>query len=335
MSYRMPAEWEPQDSIWFAWPTNRDLWPGNRENALDNFAKLLITISQYTLINLLCPEEDMKFAHKILKRHGAKYHQITFIDIETDDVWCRDFGPIFVKNDKEELTILNWQFNAWGSKFPYELDNLANGDIAGVVDLPKIDLAVILEGGAIDVNGKGLLLTTEEVLLNDNRNKGLSKSEYGKLFQEYLGVDKTIWLNKGLYNDDTDGHIDNIARFITEDTVLMAVDPDENSLNYAPLQENLEIIRKFSNDHNLDLKIIEIPLPDEVTFDDKPLPVSHLNFLMSNELIIVPTFDSSTDKKVLNIFRKIFPTKTVQGFDCRDFVQEGGAIHCLSQQQPF
>lgn len=331
----MPAEWEPQDSVWFAWPTNRDLWPGNRANVLDNFAKLLITISQYTLINLLCPEEDMKFAHKILKRHGAKYHQITFIDIETDDVWCRDFGPIFVKDDSGEQTILNWQFNAWGGRFPYELDNLANDDIAGVVDLPKIDLDVILEGGAIDVNGKGLLLTTEEVLLNDNRNKDITKEKYEELFKEYLAVDKTIWLNKGLYNDDTDGHIDNIARFITEDTVLMAVETDENSPNFAPLQENLGIITEFSERHNLKLKIIEVPLPDVVSLEDEPLPVSHLNFLMTNELIIVPTFESSTDKKVLHIFRKIFPTKTVQGFDCRDFVQEGGAIHCLSQQQPF
>lgn len=331
----MPAEWEPQDSVWFAWPTDKTLWPGSFSKVLDAFGKLITTVAQYTHVKLICSNEHKKLALKILKENGAKYHQVQLVDIPTNDVWCRDFGPIFVKNDNEELAITNWQYNAWGGKFDYELDNLVNDDIAGNEDCPVINIHTILEGGAIDVNGSGLLLTTEEVLLNDNRNPGMTKEEYEKFFKKYLGIEKTIWLKQGIANDDTDGHIDNLARFIDKNTIMIASENDKKSPNFLPLQENLNILKKFKETCVPVLEIIEVPLPDPPSHDGNELPASHLNFLITNELILVPTFNSSTDKPVLTQFRKFFPTKTVQGFDCSDFLQEGGAIHCLSQQQPL
>ena len=335
MRYRMPAEWEPQDSVWFAWPTDKTLWPGNFSKILDKFGKLITTVAQYTHVKLICADEHKKLALKILKENGAKYHQVQLVDIPTNDVWCRDFGPIFVKNDNEELTIINWHFNAWGGKFDFELDNLVNDDIAGNENCPIVNLDVILEGGAIDVNGSGLLLTTEEVLLNNNRNPDMGKDDYEELFKKYLGIDKTIWLKNGIANDDTDGHIDNLARFIDDKTVMIASEENQNSPNFLPLQENKNILYDFAKNYCPELAVIEVPLPDPTIHDGDQLPASHLNFLITNELILVPIYNSSTDKKVLNKFRKFFPTKTVQGFDCSDFLKEGGSIHCLSQQQPL
>lgn len=335
MKYRMPAEWEFQEAVWFAWPTDKTLWPGNFANILEKFAKLITTVAQYTPVKLICADENKKLALKILKEHGAKYHQVQLVNIETNDVWCRDFGPIFVKDENDELAITDWQFNAWGGKYDFELDNVVNDDIAVNEDCTIINIDTILEGGAIDVNGAGLLLTTEEVLLNDNRNKDISKEKYEKLFKQYLGIEKTIWLKSGIAHDDTDGHIDNLARFIDTKTIMIASERDEDSTNFIPLQENMKTIQDFVSEHCLDLKIIEVPLPDKVIHAKEELPASHLNFLMTNELILVPTYNSSTDKAVLTQFRKIFPTKTVQGFDCSDFLQEGGAIHCLTQQQPL
>ena len=241
----MPAEWEPQDSVWFAWPTDKTLWPGSFSKVLDAFGKLITTVAQYTHVKLICSNEHKKLALKILKENGAKYHQVQLVDIPTNDVWCRDFGPIFVKNDNEELAITNWQYNAWGGKFDYELDNLVNDDIAGNEDCPVINIHTILEGGAIDVNGSGLLLTTEEVLLNDNRNPGMTKEEYEKFFKKYLGIEKTIWLKQGIANDDTDGHIDNLARFIDKNTIMIASENDKKSPNFLPLQENLNILKNL------------------------------------------------------------------------------------------
>ena len=255
---------------------------------------------------------------------------IEFIDYETDDVWCRDFGPIFVQSEDKSLEITNWGFNAWGAKFPnWDKDNSFPKHAGKLLDMNIYTPGIILEGGAIDVNGKGTLPTTEEVLLNPNRNKGMTKKEYEALFKEFLGIDKTIWLNRGLHNDDTDGHIDNLARFINEDTIAIASESNPDSPNFEPLQENLAILKKSG------LKIIEIPLPDPVMHEGEMLPASYMNFLITNDLLLVPVYNiPERDRAALEIYKEHFPNHTVEGFDCNDFLLEGGAIHCLSQQQP-
>lgn len=326
----MPAEWAPQKAVWFAWPANKTWWPGNYEKVSNRFAALISKISNHSRVKLICTESAQKDAEKKIFQSCPLLDNIDFIDYETDDVWCRDFGPIFVFNENGNQEILNWQFNAWGAKFPnWDKDNNFPVKAGELLELPVNSPDIILEGGAIDVNGTGMLLTTEEVMLNPNRNKGLSKEDYERYFAEFLGINKTIWLNRGLHNDDTDGHIDNLARFVSEDTIAIASVDDPASPNYENLQENLKILQETG------LNIIQVPLPDPVYFEDEMLPASYMNFLISNDLVLVPSYAQEVrDKEALDIFKNLFPKHTVESFDCSDFLQEGGAIHCLSQQQP-
>jgi len=327
---RMPAEWEAQSAVWLAWPANKTWWPGNYEKVSHRFAALISKISNYTAVKLICTEEARKDAESKIFQSCPLLNNISFVDYETDDVWCRDFGPIFVSNFNNKAEIVDWEFNAWGDKFPnWQKDNafpkFAGKELNLKVHSPKI----VLEGGAIDVNGNGWLLTTEEVLLNPNRNEDMNRESYELFFRDYLGIENTIWLKRGLHNDDTDGHIDNLARFVNENTILIASEADTKSPNYEPLKENLAVLKKY------DFSIEQLPLPDPVYFEGEMLPASYLNFLISNELILVPTYDQSLkDKQALSTIKKLFPEHKVEGFDCRDFLQEGGAIHCLTQQQP-
>ena len=325
----MPAEWAPQSAVWFAWPANKSWWPGNYERVSNRFAALISKISNFTKVNLICCSEAQKDAEQRIFQSCPLLNNIEFIDYKTDDVWCRDFGPIFVSNGKN-LEITNWEFNAWGAKFPdWEKDNSFNLHAADLLNLKINSTGIILEGGAIDVNGAGALLTTEEVLLNKNRNPALSKSDYEDYFKRYLGINKTIWLKQGLFNDDTDGHIDNLARFTDENTIAIAAEENLDSLNYDSLKENFAILEKSG------FNIVKVPLPDPVIFKGEMLPASYLNFLITNELVLVPSYNQeSKDLAALKIFQKLFPKHNVESFDCSDFLQEGGAIHCLSQQQP-
>ena len=325
----MPAEWAPQSAVWFAWPANKHLWPGNYERISNRFAALISKVSNYTPVQLICSKEAQRDAEKRIFQSCPLLNNIEFINYETDDVWCRDFGPIFIRNGKN-LEITNWEFNAWGGKFPdWKKDNDFSTYAAKLLKKEIHSTGIILEGGAIDVNGAGTLLTTEEVLLNKNRNNEMTKEEYEKYFKQYLGISKTIWLKKGLFNDDTDGHIDNLARFVNEKTIVIACESNPDSPNYEILKENLQILKQF------DFEIIEIPLPDPVYFKGEMLPASYINFLITNQLVLVPAFgQQENDLKAAEILERYFPDHKVESFDCCDFLQEGGAIHCLSQQQP-
>ena len=325
----MPPEWHPQNAVWFAWPANKTWWPGNYEKVSNRFAALVSKVSQFTKVKLICSESARPDALNRINQSCPLLSQIEFYDYETDDVWCRDFGPIFIQNGGQ-LEITDWDFNAWGAKFPnWEKDNNFSRHLATGEGINIHSTGVILEGGAIDVNGNGILLTTEEVLLNANRNKNFSKKDYEKLFEKYLGINKTIWLKNGLHNDDTDGHIDNLARFVNENTIVIAAEKDKNSPNYLNLKENLEILQRKN------FNIVEIQLPDPLIFEGEMLPASYMNFLVTNELVLVPTFNQpANDQAALETYAGLFPNHNVQGFDCRDFLQEGGAIHCLSQQEP-
>ena len=327
---RMPAEWEPQSAVWFAWPANTTWWPGNYDKVTNRFGAMIAKISNHTPVKLICCKKAQEDAQKKIFQSCPLLANIEFVDYETDDVWCRDFGPIFVQSENKTIEVTDWEFNAWGAKFPnWDKDNGFPERAARLLDLNIHSTAIILEGGAIDVNGKGTLLTTEDVLLNPNRNEGMTKEEYEALFKEFLGIDKTIWLNKGLHNDDTDGHIDNLARFINEDTIAIASEANPHSPNFEPLRENLEILRKSG------FKIVEVPLPDPVMHEGEMLPASYMNFLITNDLLLVPVYNKpEKDKLALEIFKEHFPNHQIEGFDCNDFLLEGGAIHCLSQQQP-
>lgn len=326
---RMPAEWAPQSAVWFAWPANKTWWPGNYEKVSNRFAAMISKVSEHTPVKLICCSEAQSNAECKIVQYSPLMNNIEFIDYETDDVWCRDFGPVFVLNGSE-LEITNWEFNAWGAKFPnWQKDNAFNKYAARLLNKEINSVEIILEGGAIDVNGTGTLLTTEEVLLNENRNAAFSKEDYEAYFRKYLGISNTVWLNKGLYNDDTDGHIDNLARFVNEKTIAIASEDNPESPNFDLLAENLKILNET------DFKIVKVPLPDPIFFEGEMLPASYMNFLISNDLLLVPVYNQPVkDNIALNIYRELFPKHKVEGFDCSDFLQEGGAIHCLSQQQP-
>ncbi|MCM8539541.1 MAG: agmatine deiminase family protein [Lentisphaeraceae bacterium] len=326
----MPPEWAPQTAVWFAWPANKTWWPGNYEKVSNRFAAMISKVSNFTKVKLICTKTSQKDAEKKIFQSCPLLTNIEFVDYETDDVWCRDFGPIFVFDEQNQQHIVNWQFNAWGAKFPnWQKDNSFPLTAAKMLSLPVHSPDIILEGGAIDVNGSGTLITTEEVLLNPNRNSGLSKKDYEAYFEKYLGIKNTVWLKRGLHNDDTDGHIDNLARFVNGNTIVIASESDPASPNYENLQENLAILKKTN------CNIIEIPLPDPIYFEDEMLPASYINFLITNSLVLIPSFSQKEkDQQALNIFKSIFPNHTVEALDCIDFLQEGGAIHCLSQQQP-
>lgn len=340
---RMPAEWEPQKALWFIWPSNPSLWPGKLHKIQAQFIKLLSLISQYTPISLLGAPSSRweESTNNNFPSSLIKNPKITLFPYETDDVWCRDCGPIFLvagsvdvssakleELDQIQKYISDWQFNAWGEKFPhYQLDNGIPKYIAEQLKIPRIKRPTILEGGAIDVNGAGLCLTTEAVLLNKNR--GSYSKEFIEEELKLLGISKTIWLKHGLINDDTDGHIDNIARFIDEKTIAVAHTDEPQNPNYDSIKKNLEILAQYP-----ELKIIKVPLPDPVIFQEELLPASYLNFLITNKLVIVPIYDRPQDQEALNIFQKLFPSHKIKAFNCLDIIEEGGAIHCLSQQEP-
>ena len=332
---RLPAEWEEQQAVWLAWPINENLWPESLAIVKKRLAAFIGRISSFTPVHLICAKSHQQEAEGEIYQGCALLNNIHFFDFTTDDVWCRDFAPIFYKNEGNQTAISNWQFNAWGEKFAnFQNDNAIPRQIADKLRLPHLEQNIILEGGAIESNGSHCLLTTEEVLLNENRNRGVSKKDYEKYFAETWGTRQIIWLKQGIHNDDTDGHIDNLARFFSENGVLLAGEADATSPNYCRLLENKQILQEVILVGGKSLEIIELPLPDPVIFQGEPLPASYLNFFITNKLVLVPTYNQSQkDKQALEILQQCFSNHRVEGLDCRYFLQEGGALHCLTQAQ--
>ena len=329
---RLPAEWEPQDAVWLAWPANEELWPENRPRVKNRFAALIKTLSNYVQVHVICPATSQHEIERLLFNGCALLANIHFFHFETNDVWCRDFGPLFTVDDKG-LVISDWEFNGWGGQYNSEKDNTVSTAIATERAIPLTTTNAILEGGAIDVNGHGQLLTTKAVLLNQNRNPQLSMESYEELFLQHFGVTQTIWLDAGLVNDDTDGHIDNIARFVKNGSILIAsCEPD--NINYKNLQNNKRIL-EITLIEGKAPTLIELPLPDPIFFNGQPLTASYLNFISINELILVPSFEQPrNDQQAQKILQACFPSHQVNLFNCLDFIQEGGALHCLSMNQP-
>ena len=341
LGYRMPAEWAPHASTWIAWPHNPDDWPEKFEPIPWVYAEIVRHLSQVEDIHILANDETAeKHATKILLRAGANLARLHFHHWRTDRVWLRDSGPIFIKNENQ-IALTNWKFNAWAKYDNWLNDDLVPQQVASLYGMAQFQPSVgthrlVLEGGSIDVNGAGLLLTTEECLLGDvqQRNPGVSRAQLEQAFSNYLGIDQTIWLNRGCAGDDTHGHIDDIARFVGENTILAAVEHSTHDENHLPLAENLDRLRSARNLSGRPLEIIELPMPAPVVFEGQRLPASYANFYIANGLVLVPTFNDPNDRHALNTLARCFPDHKIVGIHCTDFIWGLGAIHCMTQQEP-
>lgn len=334
---RWPAEWEPQEAVWISWPHREDLWQGGLSELTERYAALCAAIAEQAEVRINAASALHPGIEALLRRSGVRRFRL--FDHPTDDVWCRDHGPIFVQRRKGGMQVADWEFNAWGGKFePWDKDNAVPEHIAASLELPLLSSSYFLEGGAIEGNGAGLLLTTEAVLLNPNRNPGVTKQELEAELHRMLGTSSVFWLGKGIEGDDTDGHIDDMVRFVAEDAVLSITEPDPHSPHYRNLAENNERLQDLRTADGHRVEVIPLPMPQPLVAKDwrlEQLPASYANFLICNGAVIVPVFmQPREDDRALGIIRECFPGKKVIGLDARRLVLEGGAIHCITQQQP-
>jgi agmatine deiminase len=340
--YRMPAEWAPHAATWIAWPHNPEDWPGKFQPIPWVYCEIVRHLSAaedvHILVNDLSAERR---ATQMLRRQGANLARLHFHHWRTDRVWLRDSGPIFVKNQAGEIAITDWKFNAW-AKYPNHLnDDLIPKHVGELYALPNMQpeangQRLVLEGGSIDTNGAGVLLTTEECLLSEvqQRNPGVSRAQLEQAFATYLGIDQVIWLNRGCAGDDTHGHVDDITRFVGPNTILTAVEPNTADENHLPLAENLDRLRAARNLEGGSFDVRTLPMPAPVAFEQQRLPASYANFYVCNNLVLVPTFNDPNDRIALNTIADCFPDRTVTGIHCTDFIWGLGALHCMTQQEP-
>jgi len=343
----MPAEWETHEATWLAWPHNPDDWPGKFQAIPWLYAEIVRLLAAHEFVHILV--EDAKSEQRaagILERAGANLDQVSFHLWPTNRSWTRDSGPIFVRNAEGQVAITNWRFNAWAKYTDWPLDDQVPGRVAELLRLPEWQPTVeledgsarrlVLEGGSIDTNGAGILLTTEECLLSDvqQRNPGVSCSQLEQAFHGFLGIDQVVWLNCGIAGDDTHGHVDDIARFVAPATIVTAVEPDTADPNHAPLAENRARLKAARTLDGKQFEIVELPMPRPVIFRGQRLPASYANFYVANELVLVPTFHDPNDRVALGILGELFRDRQVVGIHCVDMILGFGSLHCLSQQQP-
>jgi agmatine deiminase len=340
--FRMPAEWEPHAATWIAWPHNPEDWPGKFLPIPWVYSEIVRHLSCVEDVHILVNDEAAeRRATMMLKRGGANLARCHFHWWPTDRVWLRDSGPIFVKCPGGELNITNWHFNAWAKYDNWRRDDQIPQHVAKLYDMPQVKPEIdgkrlVLEGGSIDGNGAGILLTTEECLLSDiqPRNPGVSREQLECAFREHLGIEKVLWLNRGCAGDDTHGHVDDITRFVAENTILTAVEPNIRDENHLPLAENLARLHAARNLAGEPFKVIPLPMPAPVYFEGQRLPASYANFYIANSLVLVPTFNDPNDRHAMNIIASCFPEREVVGIHAVDLVWGLGTLHCLSQQEP-
>ena len=338
-AYRLPAEWEKHEATFLAWPHNAETWPGLLEGVEKTYLHIIQALLPGEKVYLLA--KDCSAATQIqerLTREKISSPNLKILTIPSDDAWVRDSGPIFVlRRDAKQPQRLahDFIFNSWGRKYgPWDLDDVIPPADCRMLDIPWITHDFVLEGGSLDTDGQGTLLTTEQCLLNPNRNPSLRRTDIEERLTRWLGIQKVIWLHDGLEGDDTDGHIDDITRFVAPGTVVTVVEPDPKDANHAPLQENLARLRSAQDAKGQPLQIIELPMPPRSDGPHHRNPASHANFYIGNSAVLVPTFASPTDAIVLDRLRPFFPDRKVVGIDCRDLVAGLGAIHCITQQMP-
>ena len=343
----MPAEWERHEATWLAWPHNPEDWPGKFQAVPWVYAEIVRLLSTRERVHILVDDLKSEFRAKgILERAGANLDQVTFHSWPTNRVWTRDSGPIFVRNGEGRVALTNWHFNAWAKYPDWQLDDQVPGRVAGLVGVPEwqpsVEMAdgsvwrLVLEGGSIDLNGEGILLTTEECLLSEvqARNPGVSREKLERAFRDFLGIDQVIWLGCGVAGDDTHGHVDDISRFVGPATIVTAVEPNAKDANHAPLAENLERLKAARTLDGKQFTLVELPLPRPVIFRGQRLPASYANFYIANGLVLVPTFNDPNDRVALNILANVFPGRDLVGIHSVDLVWGLGTLHCMTQQQP-
>jgi agmatine deiminase len=337
--YYFPAEFAKHSATWLSWPHKEASWPGKIESIYPVYAQFIKLVAEGEKVNINILDEAMKqkaIGH--LENVGADFMNINFFLHPTNDAWCRDHGPAFLINPsaKDKKIIIDWGYNAWGDKYPpYDLDDNIPTLIAQHYNIPVVYPGIVMEGGSVDFNGKGTVLTTTSCLLNKNRNPHLSQKQIEEYLTNYYGVNNILWLGDGIVGDDTDGHIDDITRFVKENTVLTVVEEDKKDENYEPLQENLKLLQKMKLEDGKSLNIVELPMPGAIVYDGMRLPASYANFYISNNYVVVPVFRDKNDDRALNIIQKCFPDRKVVGLDSVDIIWGLGSFHCLSQQEPF
>jgi agmatine deiminase len=364
LGYRMPAEWEPHEATWLAWPHNPDDWPGKFQPIPWVYAEIVGHLARVEDVHILVDDAAAeKRARGVLKKTGANLKRVHFHPWPTDRVWTRDSGPIFVSKDlrvepesgdtdlalarigSAPVAVTNWKFNAWAKYPDWHLDDQIPGLVAELLDMPQweptIETAagpyrVVLEGGSIDVNGAGTLITTEECLLSEvqQRNPGVDREQLEKVMHDYLGIEQVLWMNRGIAGDDTHGHVDDITRFVGPNTIVTVTEPNTEDDNHLPLQENLDRLQSARNANGKPYEIIELPMPPPIVFQGQRLPASYANFYIANDLVLVPIFNRGTDRNAMNILAGAFPTREVVGIYCGDLIWGLGTLHCMTQQQP-
>lgn len=341
LGYRMPAEWEPHQSTWLSWPHNAQCWPGKIETIWPRYAEMAVAISRSETVHINVVDEEMRRqAEHFLERAGAR-GEIMLHLFPTNDAWCRDHGAIFIVSDSPDapapapVAATHWGYNAWGGKYPrYERDVQIPRLMAEALGVPRFEAGMILEGGSIDVNGEGLLLTTESCLLNPNRNPHLSREQIEQRLRDFLGVEAIYWLGDGIVGDDTDGHVDDLTRFVGPRTIVTAVEADPEDVNYRALSENLRRLKEMRTPDGQPFEIVELPMPRPVVYQGNRLPASYANFYIANTSIILPVFGCDRDDAAREIVGSLFPDREIVGIDCTDIVWGLGACHCLTQQVP-
>jgi agmatine deiminase len=340
--YRMPAEWEAHVATWLAWPHEMSDWPGKFAPIPWLYGEIVRHLSRVEKVRILIANKDAEQkARKILEKSGAQMPAVEFFHAPTNRSWTRDYCPIFVRNPKGERCLLNWRFNGW-AKYP----DSTHDDAVTAKLAPKLGLSmitpewdhqrIVLEGGSIDVNGHGTILTTEECLLSkvQARNPDLTRADIEAIFRQYLGAHHTLWLKNGITGDDTHGHVDDLARFTDEHTVVIATEENKHDANFEPLKENLALLRQMRDQDGLALRIEKLPTPEPVVFNGQRLPASYANFYIANNLVLVPTFNDPHDRLALNKLAQLFPSRQVVGIAATDLVLGLGTLHCMTQQEP-
>jgi agmatine deiminase len=338
LGYSFPAEWHPHVATWLSWPHKEASWPGKIETIYPRYIDFIKAVAVGEQVHINVNDEEMKA--EVMSRLQAADADLSKIKLHihpTNDAWCRDHGPAFLINPKAAIPkiILDWNYNAWGNKYPpYDLDDVIPTLIGKHLNLPVLNPGIIMEGGSVDFNGAGTVLTTTQCLLNENRNPHLNKAQVEKYLEDYYGVSQILWLHEGIVGDDTDGHIDDITRFVNEDTVVTVVEENQQDENYHILQQNLKHLKQMHLLNGKQLNIVELPMPDAVVFDGQRLPASYANFYIANAAVIVPTFRCNNDERALQIIGQCFTDRKIIGIDSTDIIWGLGSFHCLSQQEP-
>ncbi len=342
LGYHMPAEWEPHEATWIAWPHRRTDWPGKFAAIPWVYAEIVRHLHRSERVRILVNDERAeRRARLLLSRAGIDLGRVNFFPVPTDRVWTRDYGPLFVRDPAGTVALTDWGFNAWAKYPDWQRDDAVPARLAMLLGLGRWEPTcggrrVVLEGGSLDVNGQGLLLTTEECLLSpvQARNPGLGRTDLEKIFTDYLGIRKVLWLGRGIAGDDTHGHIDDLARFVGPRAVVTVVEQNPADENYAPLRENLERLRGFTDPDGCPLEVHTLPMPEPLWFRGQRLPASYANFYIANDRVLVPTFNDPKDRVALGILAGLFPGRAVVGLHAVDLVWGLGTLHCLTQQQP-